>query len=88
MKAGVMILLLTGCTRRTEIHMDGLRKESFSETEQERQTEEQTGVSSVIYVYVCGAVQAPGVYALQVACGCMKRSLQPEGFGKMRILSG
>lgn len=45
--------------------MDGLRKESFSETEQERQTEEQTGVSSVIYVYVCGAVQAPGVYALQ-----------------------
>lgn len=65
MKAGVMILLLTGCTRRTEIHMDGLRKESFSETEQERQTEEQTGVSSVIYVYVCGAVQAPGVYALQ-----------------------
>ena len=53
MKAGVMILLLTGCTRRTEIHMDGLRKESFSETEQERQTEEQTGVSSVIYVYVC-----------------------------------
>lgn len=65
MKAGVMILLLTGCTRRTEIHMDGLREESFSETEQERQTEEQTGVSSVIYVYVCGAVQAPGVYALQ-----------------------
>ena len=65
MKAGVMILLLAGCTRRTEIHMDGLRKESFSETEQERQTEEQTGVSSVIYVYVCGAVQAPGVYALQ-----------------------
>ena len=45
--------------------MDGLREESFSETEQERQTEEQTGVSSVIYVYVCGAVQAPGVYALQ-----------------------
>lgn len=44
MKAGVMILLLTGCTRRAEIHMDGLRKESFSETEQERQTEEQTGV--------------------------------------------
>ena len=65
MKAGVMILLLTGCTRRTEIHMDGLREESFSEAEQERQTEEQTGVSSVIYVYVCGAVQAPGVYALQ-----------------------
>lgn len=65
LKAGVMILLLTGCTRRTEIHMDGLREESFSETEQERQTEVQTGVSSVIYVYVCGAVQTPGVYALQ-----------------------
>ena len=48
MKAGVMILLLTGCTRRTESHMDGLRKESFSETEQELQTDEQTGVSSVI----------------------------------------
>ena len=45
--------------------MDGLREESFSETEQERQTEVQTGVSSVIYVYVCGAVQTPGVYALQ-----------------------
>ena len=65
LKAGVMILLLTGCTRKTEINMDGLREESFSETEQERQMEEQTGVSSVIYVYVCGAVQKPGVYELQ-----------------------
>lgn len=65
MKTGVMILLLTGCTRKTEIHMDGLRKESFLETEQERQMEEQTGVSSAIYVYVCGAVQTPGVYELQ-----------------------
>ena len=58
MKAGVMILLLTGCTRRTEIHMDGLRKESFSETEQERQTEEQTGVSSVICLCVRGSAGA------------------------------
>ena len=65
MKAGVMILLLTGCTKRTQINMDGLRKESFLETEHERQIEKQTGVSSVIYVYVCGAVQTPGVYELQ-----------------------
>ena len=85
LKAGVMILLLTGCTRRTEIHMDGLREESFSETEQERQTEVQTGVSSVIYVYVCGAVQTLAFMRCRMACGCMKRLLQPEGFGKMRI---
>lgn len=65
--AGVMILLLGGCTRKRELHMDGFHEESFSETEQERQrqTEAQTQVSSVIYVYVCGAVEHPGVYPLE-----------------------
>ena len=80
MKAGVMILLLTGCTRRTEIHMDGLRKESFSETEQERQTE---------FMSMCaGQCRRLAFMRCRMACGCMKRSLQPEGFGKMRIPSG
>lgn len=60
-----MILLLTGCTRRAEINMDGLHEESFLETEQERQMEEETVVSSAIYVHVCGAVQSPGVYELR-----------------------
>ena len=45
--------------------MDGLHEESFLETEQARQMEEKTEVSSAIYVYVCGAVQMPGVYELQ-----------------------
>ncbi len=65
LEVGVMILLLLGCTRKAEINMDGLHEESFLETEQERQIEEKTEASSAIYVYVCGAVQTPGVYELQ-----------------------
>lgn len=77
-----MILLLTGCTKRAEINMDGLHEESFLETEQERQIEEETVVSSVIYVHVCGAVQSPGVYELQDGMRVYEAIAAAGGFRK------
>lgn len=88
--AGVMIL--TGCARSTDVYTAGLRQEAQTEAEQESETlrmteqwsesEESTEASSVIYVYVCGAVVNPGVYGFRDGTRVFEAIAQAGGFAQ------
>lgn len=61
------MLLLTGCSKRNEVmtaQENSAVNEDFVLTEQEK-IESASQKNSQIYVYVCGYVEQPGVYALE-----------------------
>ena len=58
----LVVVCLCSCGKDTVYYVD--EENTTSETESTSQTEEDVTVLGDIYVYVCGAVQKPGVYIL------------------------
>ena len=82
-----MILCMSGCTEKNE---DDLKTFSFEEQEDlnieenKEETEENASVAAdeVIYVYVCGAVECPGVYELKTGARVYEAILCAGGLTK------
>lgn len=62
---GLSLLLLTGCGREeTLVLTDSLTETAMEETEETCSTSLEETATGTILVYVCGAVEHPGVYEL------------------------
>lgn len=60
-----MVFLVLGCGNTSEVYLEGTEDVMIQQTEQVISTEITRDVPAAeCYVYVCGAVHAPGVYAL------------------------
>lgn len=67
----MLFLVFAGCKSKTEFYLEendsvfsAEEAEHPQSEEQERITEQETQILAVCYVYLCGAVKNPGVYAL------------------------
>jgi len=68
---GLFLFFLSACSQNTDIYLEEYREEALSEdssgTDMTAQTEVQDAESEsteeICYVYICGAVAHPGVYA-------------------------
>lgn len=56
--------VLTGCGREDTVYLESVRERTETECETQSAGETQSVTDSLCYVYVCGAVKCPGVYAL------------------------
>lgn len=56
--------VLTGCGREDTVYLESVREQTETECETQSAGETQSVTDSLCYVYVCGAVERPGVYAL------------------------
>ena len=76
----LFLFLLTGCTRSTEqIALEGVEEEQTLEEESEAQDS--------IFVFVCGAVQSPGVYELPVGSRVFEAVQMAGGFSEDAAVS-
>lgn len=56
--------VLAGCGREDTVYLESVRERTETECETQNAGETQSVTDSLCYVYVCGAVEYPGVYAL------------------------
>ena len=67
---GLFLMCLTACSQSSEVYLEEYEKETKTKVETTTATETAQGKeegdkeSRLCYVYICGAVKAPGVYAL------------------------
>ena len=67
---GLFLMCLTACGQNSEIYLEEYGKETEPKVEMTAETEAAQGdeaedaESGLYYVYICGAVKVPGVYAL------------------------
>ena len=67
---GLFLMCLTACGQSSEIYLEEYGKETESkvemttESETMKRKEAENAESGLCYVYICGAVKVPGVYAL------------------------
>lgn len=63
---GFFLMCFTACGQSTEIYLEGFEKETeiVIETENAQIIETEGMEAGLCYVYICGAVKVPGVYAL------------------------
>lgn len=82
---GILVMLgICGCGNQTVQYVDsevGSEKHSSEEVEESKEdATEMSGEPRLIYVYVCGAVSVPGVYALQEGSRVCDLFLEAGGF--------
>lgn len=58
-------LLLSGCTKEGSVSLEEALRTREESTQIQEAVQSGTEAEAEVYVYVCGAVEAPGVYALK-----------------------
>ena len=90
-------LVAAGCAGKDEGSLEGLSVSAESETEEEGAVpQEEQEPAETVYVYVCGAVNAPGVYELKkdarvfeaiTLAGGMTAEAAPEAVSQARTVA-
>ena len=91
------VLVAAGCAGKDEESLEELSVSAESETEEEGAVpQEEQEPAETVYVYVCGAVNAPGVYELKkdarvfeaiTLAGGMTAEAAPEAVSQARIVA-
>lgn len=61
---GIILLCLCGCGRETDIYLEKYEENTHDTEQTEAFYVTETEENAICYVYICGAVMKPGVYAL------------------------
>lgn len=100
--AWIIVLCISGCTTQNEDNLETLsleeKEDSIIQEENIEQTEEtdQGSNKDTIFVYVCGAVEVPGVYELKtgarvyealVYAGGLKKDAAKESVNQAKLLT-